>query len=116
MLKVEPISLRQANPYVTTHHRHHKAARGHKFSVSVVDGNGHIRGVGIAGRPVSRVLDKDGYLEVVRVCTDGDTQRLFDDLRCAQAGWDRARLSGAQDHHLHARVRAGRIAAGRWVA
>lgn len=71
MLRVEPISLRQANAYVTQHHRHHKAARGHKFSVSVVDEAGNIRGVGIAGRPVSRVLDKRGYLEVVRVCTDG---------------------------------------------
>ena len=70
-LRIEPITLRQANAYVTQHHRHHKAARGHKFSVSVVDGAGNIRGVGIAGRPVSRVLDKDGHLEVVRVCTDG---------------------------------------------
>lgn len=71
MLTVEPISLRAANAYVTEHHRHHKAARGHKFSVSVVDQAGQIRGVGIAGRPVSRMLDASGHLEVVRVCTDG---------------------------------------------
>lgn len=71
MLRVEPISLRAANAYVEQYHRHHKAARGHKFSVSVKDHDGEIRGVGIAGRPVSRMLDQDGYLEVVRVCTDG---------------------------------------------
>ncbi|GAA1147969.1 hypothetical protein GCM10009651_35850 [Microbacterium natoriense] len=71
MLRVEPIGLRAANAYITDHHRHHKAVRGHKFSVSVRDEAGEIRGVGIAGRPVSRILDRDGYLEVVRVCTDG---------------------------------------------
>lgn len=70
-LRVEPIGLRAANAYVEEHHRHHKASRGHKFSVSVVDDYGELRGVGIASRPVSRVLDQSGHLEVVRVCTDG---------------------------------------------
>lgn len=70
-LRVEPIGLRAANAYVDEHHRHHKASRGHKFSVSVVDEHGELRGVGIAGRPVSRMLDQSGHLEVVRVCTDG---------------------------------------------
>lgn len=71
MLTVEPITLRAANAFVAAHHRHHKPTRGHKFSVSVVDEAGAIRGVGIAGRPVSRHLDAGGYLEVTRVCTDG---------------------------------------------
>ena len=71
MLRVEPISLRAANAYVTEHHRHHRATRGHKFSVSVVDEAGVLRGVRIAGRPVSRHLDARGYLEITRVCTDG---------------------------------------------
>ncbi len=71
MLRVEPISLRAANAYVEKMHRHHGPSRGHKFSVSVVDETGELRGVGIAGRPVSRVLDQAGHLEVVRVCTDG---------------------------------------------
>lgn len=70
-LRVRPIGLRAANAYVSEHHRHHTPARGHKFSVSVMDETGTIRGVGIAGRPVSRMLDQDGHLEVVRVCTDG---------------------------------------------
>lgn len=71
MLRIEPVTLRQANSYVAEHHRHHKASRGHKFSVSVVDEAGAMRGVGIAGRPRSRVLDQSGHLEVLRVCTDG---------------------------------------------
>lgn len=70
-LKLMPISLRQANEYITANHRHHGPAQGHKFSVAVIDEAGEIRGVGIAGRPVSRVLDAKGYLEVIRVATDG---------------------------------------------
>jgi hypothetical protein len=66
-----PISLSEANAFVTTHHRHHKASRGHKFSVAVATTNGVMRGVAIAGRPVSRHLDDGCTLEVLRVCTDG---------------------------------------------
>lgn len=70
-LRVSPIGLRAANSFIEERHRHHGPTRGHKFSVSIVDERGDVRGVGIAGRPVSRMLDQEGYLEVVRVCTDG---------------------------------------------
>lgn len=70
-LHLEPISLRAANAYVAETHRHHGPVRGHKFSVSVADEHGVVRGVGIAGRPKSRMLDAQGFLEVVRVATDG---------------------------------------------
>ena len=70
-LRLAPITLRAANDYVNAHHRHHGPARGHKFSVAVVDDNDDIRGVVIVGRPVARNLD-DGYTaEVTRLCTDG---------------------------------------------
>lgn len=67
-----PISLREANAYVATHHRHlDVATTGHKFSIAVVDDTGQVRGVVIAGRPVARMLD-DGYgIEVLRLATDG---------------------------------------------
>ena len=45
MLRVEPISLRAANAYVEQNHRHHKASRGHKFSVSVVDEHAERRAI-----------------------------------------------------------------------
>lgn len=70
-LRLQPLTLRAANAYIAEVHRHHPPTRGHKFSVGVVDAAGELRGVGIAGRPVSRMLDADGYLEVVRVATDG---------------------------------------------
>lgn len=70
-LRIAPISLRAANDYVARAHRHHGPVRGHKLSVSVVDEGGEVRGVAILGRPVARHLDGQGYIEVVRVATDG---------------------------------------------
>lgn len=70
MLKIIPITLRQANAFVQKYHRHHGPSVGHKFSIGVAEGE-KLVGVAICGRPVSRCLD-DGYtLEVNRLCTDG---------------------------------------------
>jgi hypothetical protein len=52
-------------------HRHHGAVRGHKFALAVEGADGLVRGVAIAGRPVSRLLDTGWRLEVLRVATDG---------------------------------------------
>lgn len=69
-LRVTPITLAEANEYVSRHHRHHKPTVGHIFSVAVSEGD-EVRGVAIVGRPVARAL-QDGYTaEVLRTCTDG---------------------------------------------
>lgn len=70
-LRIVPMGLRDANDYVAHLHRHHKPARGHKFSIAVIDKLGNIRGVAICGRPVSRQIDFSQVLEVSRVATDG---------------------------------------------
>ena len=72
-LEIRPITLKEANNFVTQYHRHHKATVGHKFSISCVDTNDDDRlcGVAICGRSVSRVLDDGTVLEVNRLCTDG---------------------------------------------
>ena len=70
-MKIAPCTLKDANEFVFTFHRHHKPCAGQKFSISVRDDYGLIHGVAICGRPVSRYLD-DGYtLEINRLCTDG---------------------------------------------
>ena len=56
MLKLIPISLKDANAFVAAHHRHHKSVTGHKFSIGC-EAEGRLVGVVIAGRPVSRYLD-----------------------------------------------------------
>lgn len=67
---IVPMTLKEANTYVSEHHRHHKACVGCKFCIGVVI-NESLRGVAICGRPVSRYLDDGFTLEINRCCTDG---------------------------------------------
>ncbi len=72
-LRRRPITLKAANAFVTELHRHHKADRGHKFSVSAVNGD-ELVGVAIVGRPKARGLDSGASIaiaEVTRMCTNG---------------------------------------------
>lgn len=68
--KVIPITLKQANSFVTANHRHHSKVAGCKFALGLSD-DGELIGVAICGRPVSRFLDDGLTLEVNRLCTDG---------------------------------------------
>jgi hypothetical protein len=70
-LSIVPLPLDEANAFAAQHHRHHGPVRGHKFSVGVVDEARVVRGVGIVGRPVARMLDNGLTLELLRVATDG---------------------------------------------
>lgn len=70
-IRVTPITLREANAYVAANHRHHGETRGCIVVCAIADDHDTIRGVGIVGRPVARLL-QDGYTaEVTRLCTDG---------------------------------------------
>jgi hypothetical protein len=71
MLTVTPINFAEANAFVATYHRHHKAMPGCKFCIAVSDTEGKVRGVAMVGRPVARNSDNGYTLEVNRVCTDG---------------------------------------------
>lgn len=67
MLRLQPITYREAAEFVTRHHRHNVAPRGQKFAIAVNNGE-RVVGVAVAGRPIARHQD-DGYtLEVLRVC------------------------------------------------
>jgi hypothetical protein len=70
-LEIVPVTFRQASAFVSEIHRHHRPPRGWRFGVGVIDGDGVLRGVAMAGRPVSRVLDDGRSVEVNRTCTDG---------------------------------------------
>lgn len=71
MLKLIPVSLKEANAFVAEHHRHHKPVTGHKFSIGC-QSMGRLVGVAIVGRPISRYLDDGLTLEVMRLCTTGE--------------------------------------------
>ncbi len=69
-LSLQPITLKEANAFVSALHRHHGPVVGWKFGIAVNDGE-KVVGVCIVGRPVSR-RQQDGWtLEVSRCCTDG---------------------------------------------
>jgi len=70
-LRISPITLKVANRFVKQHHRHHPEVRGCKFCIAIRDQGDVVRGVAIAGRPVSRELDDGLTIEVTRLCTDG---------------------------------------------
>ena len=69
-LNIKPITLKEANKYVTDNHRHHKGTVGCKFAIGLFAGDIMV-GCAICGRPVSRYLDNGLTLEINRVCTDG---------------------------------------------
>ena len=66
-LSVIPLSLKEANEFVTKYHRHNKKCAGHKWSIGAIFKN-ELVGVIIVGRPVSRKLDNRFTLEVNRNC------------------------------------------------
>lgn len=91
-LCIVPITLREANAFVSLHHRHHKPARGCRFCLAVsIKGSEEICGVAIVSRPVSRMLQDGWTAEVVRVATNG-TKNACSALY--GASWRAARAMG----------------------
>ena len=68
-----PIKLREARAFVDQHHRHHRKPAGGMFAIGCAhEGGTEVLGVVIVGRPVSRVLQADGFTaEVTRLCSLG---------------------------------------------
>lgn len=69
-LSVAPVTFADASAFVDLHHRHHCPPQGHKFSLAAVS-EGHIVGIAMVGRPVSRHRDDGATLEITRLCTNG---------------------------------------------
>ncbi len=67
---IVPVSLKEANEFVSEMHRHHKRVQGHKFSIGL-EKDGVLVGVCTVGRPVARKTNHKEVLEVTRLCTDG---------------------------------------------
>ena len=90
-----PMSQREALEFVANFHRHNKPPIGSLFQVGASDGT-RLVGVGIAGRPVARMLQDGRTIEVTRCCVLDDAPKgscsfLYASLwRAARAlGWQR---------------------------
>lgn len=72
-LFIRPISLREANLWVSQFHRHNKRTNrgGGKCAISAVNKDNKTVGVAILGRPIARLNDDNRTLEITRVVTDG---------------------------------------------
>jgi hypothetical protein len=67
MLTVIPVSLKEANAFVLSFHRHNKPVAGARWAIGLSDGV-NLVGVAIVGRPVARGLQDGVTSEVVRCC------------------------------------------------
>jgi hypothetical protein len=68
------MTQREANEFVAAFHRHNKPVRGALFQVGASDGE-RLVGVGIAGRPVARMLQDGVTAEVLRCCVLDDAPK-----------------------------------------
>lgn len=68
-LMLKPISLHDANAYVTTHHAQHSSVRGCKFCIGCYVGD-LLVGVVIVERPKARYVDDGWTLELTRLYTN----------------------------------------------
>lgn len=69
-LTIKPISQKEAFAFIDMVHAHHEAPRGDKFRLgafSTVNDFDTLVGVGVVGRPRSRILQDRGGFEVTRV-------------------------------------------------
>lgn len=76
MLTIVPITLREANDFVESFHRHSKRTSrdGGKFAIGCSDGE-KLCGVAIVGRPIARLLNDDYTAEVLRCCVTPDAPK-----------------------------------------
>ena len=66
--EIIPLSLEEANRFVTMFHRHNKKVKlGGKFAIGLVY-KGELIGVAIAGIPRARMLNDGRTIEILRVC------------------------------------------------
>ena len=73
-LSIIPLTLKEANEFVTKHHRHNKKCAGHKWSVGAIYKN-KLVGVIIVGKPIARKLDNRFTLEINRNCVLDDAPK-----------------------------------------
>jgi hypothetical protein len=69
-LEIVPLTLKEANDLIKSHHRHHKSVIGHRFSLGCRGDQGVVGAV-VVGRPVAREVDQYRVAEVTRLVSDG---------------------------------------------
>jgi hypothetical protein len=81
-LRLEVIAFDEAKQFILRHHRHCDPPIGWKFGASVFNG-AEMVGVMTAGRPVSAALDRQGCIEVTRVCVNDTLPHALVENACS---------------------------------
>ena len=68
-LEISPISIREANEFVSSFHRHNRPTKGGRFAVAACYDEDMV-GVAIVGRPVSATLQDGLTAELTRLCVN----------------------------------------------
>jgi hypothetical protein len=89
-LTVIPMTLREADAFVTEHHRHHRKPQGALFAIGLAEGD-TVVGVVMVGRPVARMVADGWTCEVTRLATDGSRNACS---MLYRAAWRAARAMG----------------------
>lgn len=86
-LTIRPVTLDQAQAFVHDWHRHNRDNAGGCWAIACMRGD-ELVGVAICGRPVSQVLQRRGYLEILRVAVLEDVEGACSMLyaRCKRIG------------------------------
>lgn len=73
-MTVVPMTLKEANEFVESFHRHSKPVVGHRFCIGL-ENDGLLVGVAIVGRTVARRLHANTTAEVLRVCVNDNADK-----------------------------------------
>jgi hypothetical protein len=86
-LTIRPITLDQAQTFVQDWHRHNRDNAGGCWAIACLR-EAELVGVAICGRPVSPVMQRRGYLEILRVAVLEDVEGACSMLysRCRRIG------------------------------
>lgn len=86
-LTIRPIKLDNAQAFVEDFHRHNRENAGGLWAIACMRDD-ELVGVAICGRPVSPVMQRRGYLEVIRVAVLEDVEGACSMLysRCRRIG------------------------------
>jgi hypothetical protein len=68
MLVLVPSTVREANAFIESFHRHNRPVAGCRFAIGASDGQ-QLVGVATVGRPTARAWQDGVTAEVTRVCT-----------------------------------------------
>ena len=72
VLRLVPITRKEAREFVARHHRHSQPHVIERFHVGLSNGDGMLVGVAVAGLPSARLLCDGETIEITRLCTLGD--------------------------------------------